>query len=254
MDPEEHHGHESDCGRDLEEEHGPAGLRRVDAVRAQAAIKERRVEAGAQADGEGEPGVLERPDEGEVHELGENERDDADLHRRADVLARVEPGREDLHEDHADQADAISNHGLAGHPGVFRREATVVEECSNQRNGEHRERGRGRHREQDREAQAPVEELGVFRMICGGVVFRETGQEDRAERDAQHARRKFHQAIGVVEPGDAARDEEGREDRVDEERHLADRHAEGRGRHQLEDAPHARMREIEPPSRQKSHA
>ena len=43
--------------------------------------------------------MLERADEGEVHRLRREQRDQSDFHRRRDVLARVEAGREDLDQD-----------------------------------------------------------------------------------------------------------------------------------------------------------
>ena len=67
----------------------------------------------------------------------------------------------------------------------------------------------------------------------------ERGQQHGAEGDAEERGGKFHQAIGVVEPGHGAVAKQGSDLRIDEEAHLRDRHAQRRGRHQAQDAPHA---------------
>ena len=121
-----------------------------------------------------------------------------------------------------------------------------------ERQCQHGEGDGARHGKQEREAQTPVEQLAIFGVPGVGMILRQARQENGTQRDAEHARREFHQPVGVVEPGHAAGDEEGGEDRVDEQRYLADRDAECRRRHQLEHAPHAGMRPIEPRARKQS--
>ena len=246
--------HQRHGERHLEEEGTPAGLGHIRSAAAQAAIEQCRVQAGAQADRQRQAGVAQGHDEGEVHELGGGEREQADLDRGPYVLSRVEARGEDFHQDHAHQPDAVCGERLAGHPGVLGGEAAVVEQCRDQRHGQHRERHGARHGKHEGDPQPPVEQPAVFRGVGARVVFRQAGQQDRAERGAQHAGRELHQAVGVVQPGDAAGDEERGEDGVDEQRDLADRHAERRRRHELEDAPHAGMAQIQSPARQQPHA
>jgi hypothetical protein len=67
----------------------------------------------------------------------------------------------------------------------------------------------------------------------------QAGQQDGAQRRAEQAGGKFHQPVGIVEPGDAAGFEEGGEDGVDQQADLRHGNAQHGGRHQLEDALHA---------------
>ena len=78
----------------------------------------------------------------------------------------------------------------------------------------------------------------------------QAGQQDGAERHAQHAGGEFHQAVGVIQPRHAAGGEEGREDGVDEQADLRHRHAQRGGRHQLQDAAHAGIVEVPRGARQ----
>ena len=73
----------------------------------------------------------------------------------------------------------------------------------------------------------------------------EAGQQDGAQRYAQHAGRKFHQAVGVIQPGHAATGQEGGENGIDEQGDLAHRDAQYGRAHELEDAPHAGVGEVE---------
>ena len=88
--------------------------------------------------------------------------------------------------------------------------------------------------------------------VGGGVVLRQAGQQDRADRDAEHARRQLHQAVGVVQPRHAAGRQERGEDLVEQQRDLAHRDAERRRRHEQQHAAHARVRKVEPPARQQA--
>ena len=67
----------------------------------------------------------------------------------------------------------------------------------------------------------------------------EAGQDHGGERDAEHAERKLDQAIRVVQPRDAARGEERRDQRVEQQGHLRHRRTENRGQHEPADPLHA---------------
>ncbi len=132
--------------------------------------------------------MLQRADKGEVHELRENQRHDADLHRRPDVLPRIEPRGEDLDEDHADQTDAVGDQRAAGHPCVLGAEPAVMKQRRDQRHRDHCERGGRRDGEQYRHPQPPVQQARIFLAVRIGVVFRQAGKKDGAQRHAQHSR------------------------------------------------------------------
>ena len=200
------------------------------------------------------PGVPQGPDEREVHHLRDGERHDGDLHRRADVLPRIEARRQHLHEDQPDQAHAVGDQRLARHLHVVRAERAVVKQRRDQRHGEDRQRHGRRRREQQRQAQAPVEQPRVLLARAVGMAAREARQQDRAQGDAEHAGGELHQPVGVVEPGHAAGHEERGEDAVDQQRDLADRHAEDRRPHLPQHAPHALVAQVEPDPRQHADA
>ena len=70
------------------------------------------------------------------------------------------------------------------------------------------------------------------------MLRREPRQDHRGERDAEHAERELHQAIGVIEPRDAAGDEERGDQGIEQQAHLRHRGAEDAGQHELADAAH----------------
>jgi hypothetical protein len=187
-----------------------------------------------------------------VEKLRGDERGDRDLHGRADVLFRVEAGRQHLHEDDARQSHRIAGERVARHEHVVLQELAVPEERCDERHPEHRERDRGGQREQQRNAKPPVEQARVGDGILAAVVLHEGWQQHRPQRHAQQRRRKFHQPVGVVEPRHRTVAEVGRDLRVDEERDLRHRYAQRRGRHEREDAPHAVVLRI--PERPRPHA
>ncbi len=77
----------------------------------------------------------------------------------------------------------------------------------------------------------------LFRLT--GVMARESRKDHGRQRDAEHAQRKFHEPVRVVQPRHAAGDEEGRNLRVEQQADLRYRRTEHAGQHQLADAPHA---------------
>jgi hypothetical protein len=58
--------------------------------------------------------------------------------------------------------------------------------------------------QQEGQAQAPVQQAGVFLMVAIGLGLGQAGQQDGAQRHAQQGGREFHQAVGIRQPGDAA--------------------------------------------------
>ena len=75
------------------------------------------------------------------------------------------------------------------------------------------------------------------------VLLRQPRQDHRRERDAEHAERKLDEAVRVVEPADAAGDQKRRDQRIEQDADLRDRGAEDRRHHELQDPPHALVRE-----------
>ena len=68
------------------------------------------------------------------------------------------------------------------------------------------------------------------------MLRREPRQDHGGERDAEHAERELHQTVRVIEPRDAAGDEERGDQRVEQQAHLRHRGAEDAGQHELADA------------------
>ena len=173
----------------------------------------------------------------QVDELHDHKAPEGGLDGRADVLAGVEGGRNDLERNEPDEADRIPHNGECGLAHVVGREASALKEEGDECLAREPEAdGRG-HGDEDDEPQSPVEERVVARRVALRIGARETREEHGAERNAQKRRRELHQAVGVVEPGDRALAEMGGDVRVDENRKLCDAHAEKRGHHELEDAP-----------------
>jgi hypothetical protein len=82
------------------------------------------------------------------------------------------------------------------------------------------------------------------------MVLRKTRQQNRSQRGAEQPHRKLHEAVGIVEPGHAAGDQERREDVVDDEAQLSDRNAEHGRRHLPQHASYALVLKIQPKSGQ----
>jgi hypothetical protein len=185
--------------------------------------------------------VAEERDEDRVHRLRQGEDDDRDRHRRAQVLSRVEAGRQDLDADEADQADAVAaqrERGLRRGEGV---ELAALEEGRDERLGKDEQRRRARQREDEREAQPPVEHLRIGSGVAAALRRGELRDQHGAERDAEERRRELHQPVGVEQPRHRADALVRRDLRVDEDRELRDRDAEQRRRHLLQDRAHTRM-------------
>jgi hypothetical protein len=171
------------------------------------------------------------------------ERDEAHAHRRLRVLPREITRRQHLHEAESEQAPRVRHQRVARHPHIVRVELAVTERGRGQGAREHEHRhGGGRH-QHDHESQRPVERAAEMLHRLRGVMARQARQDDGRQRDAEDAQRKFHEAIGEVQPGDTAQDET-RDLRVDQQAHLRDGGAEYAGQHQLADATHAVRRRL----------
>ena len=175
-------------------------MRLVDAVLAQLIVEQAGVEARPQADRQREARVFERHDQDEVHQLGRDQRDDRDFHRRADVLARIETRRQHFHQYQADESDAVGKQRAARHPHILDTELAVVKQSADQRHCQQRQRHGSRQRQQQSQAQTPVEQAAVLLGGITRVILGQTRQQDGAQRHPQHAGREFHQPVGVIQP------------------------------------------------------
>ena len=70
---------------------------------------------------------------------------------------------------------------------------------------------------------------------------REVGQYNGGDGDAEHTQRQLRQAIGIVQPGDAAGRQEGGQHGIQQQVYLAHGHPEQGRHHQLQDTAHARV-------------
>ncbi len=210
----------------------------------QLAVEQAGVHTGAQRDGERqtrvradsgrmlESSLLQGQDEHGIHHLGGDQGQDGDPYGRGNILPRVKARRQYLDENQPEQPRAVGDQRLARHPEVVLAELPVVKQG---RDEWHREQGQcdgRRRREDERQAQAPVEQPRILALIRGRVILRQARQENRPERHAQERGRKFHEAVGVVEPGDAAVPKERRDDRIDQEADLSHGNAEHGRPHQ----------------------
>ena len=73
-----------------------------------------------------------------------------------------------------------------------------------------------RRRHHQHPAQPPIQGVGEQLDGFPGVMLGKIGQDDRGHGNGEDPQGKFHQAIGIVEPGDAACYQEGGDERVDE--------------------------------------
>ena len=82
------------------------------------------------------------------------------------------------------------------------------------------------------------------------MLLRQPRQDDGRQRNAEHAERKLDEAVGVVEPADAAGDQKRRDQRIEQNADLRHRGTEDRRHHELQDPPHAVVREPQARPRQ----
>ena len=158
------------------------------------------IQTRAQTDSEGQTDVFERRNEGKVHQLRANQRENSDFNGGFDVLAGVETGRQHFNHNQTDQAEGIGNQRILGHLRVVQRKFTVHEQGRNQRERQHGKADGGRQGQQHTQAQPPVEQAGKLLGILTGCVFGQGRQQNCTECHAQNAGRQFHQSVGVIHP------------------------------------------------------
>src|SRR3989454_9742779 len=186
----------------------------INTVLTELAVKQASVETGAEPDRERKSRVLEGNDQGGVHELGGDQGYDGDSDRRGNILPRIKAGRQHFYENESEQSRAVGYQRLTGHPYVALAELPVVKQGRDER---YREQGQchGRRRREDEgQAQTPIEQPRILAFVRGGMILRQARQQNGPERHAEERGRKFHEPVGVVEPGDAAVPQERRDDRV----------------------------------------
>ena len=183
---------------------------------AQLAVEQTGVQTGAQPDRERkprvradagrklEPSLLKGQDEYRVHHLGGDQGQDCDPYGRCNILPRIKARRQYLDENQPEQSRAVRDERLACHPEVVFAELPVMEQGRDERYREQGQCDGRRRREDERQAQAPVEQLRILAFVRRGMVLRQARQQNRPEGHAQERGRKFHEPVGIVEPGDAA--------------------------------------------------
>jgi len=144
--------------------------------------------------------MRQRTDEHQVEQLRDDQREDRDLHRRADVLLGVEPRRQHFDHDNPKQTDRVSDQRALSHQGIVCVELPVLEQRHRQWLGEDSQGQRARQHQHEAQAQAPIENARVFMAVLARVSTRQRRQQNRAQGHAEDAGRQLHQAIGVVHP------------------------------------------------------
>ena len=149
--------------------------------------------------------MFENRHQAEVEQLGDDQHGNGDAGGRLHVLVGVKPRRQHLDGDHADQADAPAHQGKGGLLHVKFRIGAVMENHRHQGFGEGQQRHRTRHRQQHHQAQAPVEHGGIVGRVIGGFGAGQLRHQHHTQGHTQHGGGEFHQAVGITDPGDAAR-------------------------------------------------
>ncbi|MPM42525.1 hypothetical protein SDC9_89190 [bioreactor metagenome] len=85
----------------------------------------------------------------------------------------IKAGCQDLDQDQSCQADGVGDQGFAGSEDVLGRECTVKKQGCDQGDGQDGQPDGGRGGQQQGEAQSPVEQAGVFRMVAAGMATRQ---------------------------------------------------------------------------------
>ena len=94
----------------------------------------------------------ETADQHQIEKLRNNEGDNRDLDRCADVLPRIETRCEHSHQNQPEQANTVGNQRVSCHENIVSAEGAVVEEGRDQRNRQDRQRQGGRCRQQQSQA------------------------------------------------------------------------------------------------------
>ncbi len=196
--------------------------------------------------------MLEREHQGHTQHDVYTHSDHADAHRGFCILARIEAGRQHLHQNKPEQAGGKGDECLGTHAHILFAERAVMEKGDQQRAGEQHQRHGGGYANQEHPAQRPVEQTRELMLVATRVLARQTGQNHRRQRDPEHAERELHESVGIIKPGHTTSHQERSQYGVDERVDLRHRHAEDRWQHELEHARHAIVPAFEPGPRQQS--
>ena len=148
--------------------------------------------------------VLEREHQHQAQDNVDEHGDDADAHRGLRVLARVKAGRQNFNKNEREQSSRERHQRFCAHAHVVGVERPVMKQRRQHRPGEYHQRDRRRQADEHHPAQCPVEQVREFLGELADVFTRQAWQDHGGQRDAEHAERKFHDAIGIIKPGHAA--------------------------------------------------
>ncbi|KFB72842.1 MAG: hypothetical protein AW09_001940 [Candidatus Accumulibacter phosphatis] len=194
--------------------------------------------------------MLQPADQEQVQYLRDEKGQQGDPDRSADVLAGIKAGCQHFDQNQAEQPNTVGDQCVARPEHVVGGESAMMEQGGDQRHGENAERQGRWRRQQKGQPQAPVEQSGIFLVPLCGMAFGQRGKQNGAECGAEHAGRKFHQAVGIIKPGDTAGFQEGSEDGVQQQADLRHGNTEHGWRHQSENAPDPIVVQIDRKSRQ----
>ena len=173
-----------------------------------------------------------------VEQLRDHQHHHSNLHRGADVLAGVVARRQHLDGDQAQQTRTIARQGHGDLPHIAIGQLAVVEQRGHEWLRKGQQRHGTRHGQQHHHAQAPVEHGRIARAVVRRLGRCQLRCQHHAQCHPQQCGGKFHQAVGIKQPGHAA----GRQVRsdlgVDHQRELRHPHPQQRGRHERQDAAH----------------
>ncbi|MNL32987.1 hypothetical protein D3C87_1548730 [compost metagenome] len=137
---QQHARHHRYRNHQLEAELCPARLRLVHLLFTQLIEEQPCIEAGAGADGERQARVSQRTDQQQVEQLSDDQRENCDFYRRADVLLRIKARREHFDHDNSEQTDGIGDQRALSHGRIMGIKLAVLEQRNRQRFGQNPQR------------------------------------------------------------------------------------------------------------------
>ena len=165
-----------------------------------------------------------------VQHHAERERLNAYPYRRPSILAGEIARREHLHENEAEQPRRVSAQASRRHHDVAPANSPRKNSVANSGSASNA-RPRLQERNEEHEAQRPVECRGEPAVAPERDAPTAAARSPSRSRSPKHTERKLDQAIRVVEPRHAPRDEERRNERIEQDTYLRDRRAEHHGSH-----------------------
>ena len=124
---QQHLGHHQHRQQQAAGKAPPVVLRLINALFAQLVQQQPGVQAGAQANGQRQPGVLERNNKHQIHHLSAAQGDHGNAHRGFHVLPGVKPRRQHLDQNQPNQANRVGNQRLLGHCHIVGVELAIHE-------------------------------------------------------------------------------------------------------------------------------